>query len=225
MGGLAKANFWKFTRSLINTYTRKDAFECRIPRQRALTHFEFRRYDTTAVACDVFSQATIPPYDYLRNWETELEKRHKLAVGYFYVETNRERYDLEGIKYALSLHSARKVKENVARELDWLSTPYLRPHSVKKEPSLSCMSNFKSMLYLSPYSEPIENLRMDSREVAFICCRREVSCDHILWITKKLNLMQESTFVFYLNYSMICLGSYQESFLSIKPNLSQLYSS
>ena len=161
---MAKARFRKFTPNLINTYTRKDAYECKIPTQRVPTHFEFRRYDTTAVACDVFSQATIPPYDYLRNWETELENRHKLAVGYFYVETNRERYDLEGIKYVLSLHSARKGKENVAKELNWLLTPYLRPHSVKKEPSLSCMNIFKSMLYLSPYSELIENLRMDTLE-------------------------------------------------------------
>ena len=185
---------------MLGKYTRKDAYECKIPKKRSPSDFDVVHSRSEARVSDVFREDHIPPYDYLRNWQDQLGQYEKLATGYFYVETDTKRYDIDSIRNALGLHTARKVKENVSKELDWFSEPYLKPHSVTKEPSTACMNNFKSLLYLSPCGQTIPSLSMDANELAYLCCKRQLSCDHILWATNKLNALQNSTFCMYLNY-------------------------
>ena len=76
------------------------------------------------------------------------------------------------------------------REVDWFSIGYLVPHSVPNQPSTYAISRFKDLIWSNgPYSEPLEGLVMDQRELAKLCLNEHISCDHMMSAVETLNKM------------------------------------
>ena len=128
--GVARQNWRQFDEHLIQNYCRKDAYECRIPRQKVPRSFKIAHCGSEQQECDVFSSRTIPPYHILQNWNQQLLPYCELAKGFHYIETSQERYGLKGINNALLLDRARSIKASVEKELDWFAEPFLTPKSV-----------------------------------------------------------------------------------------------
>lgn len=200
--GVARQNWRQFNEDLIQNYCRKDAYECKIPRQKVPRSFKLVHYKSEQRECDVFSSQTIPPYHVLQNWNQQLLPYCELAKGFHYIETSQERYSLKGINSALLLDRARSVKASVEKELDWFAEPFLTPKSVTKQLPTASINNFKSLLLSHPCGLTLPEHRMNPKELAFLCCDRYISCDHVLWIVNRLNRQQDSVYCIYLNYAM-----------------------
>ena len=59
---------------------------------------------------------------------------------------------------------------------------------------------FKSLIHSQRSDEEIAEYGMSPQELSKVRCNRWLSCDHILWIAKKLNSMQSSTMCVCLNF-------------------------
>ena len=168
-----------------------------MPRSFKLVHYKSEQPE-----CDVFSSQTIPPYHVLQNWNQQLLPYCELAKGFHYIETSQERYGLTAVRNALLLDRARSIKASVEKELDWFAEPFLTPRSVTKHLPTASINSFKSLLLSHPCGLVLPDHRMNAKELAFLCCDRYVSCDHVLWIVNRLNRQQDSVYCVYLNYAM-----------------------
>ena len=103
-----------------------------------------------------------------------------MTTDFLYVESDLGRYNLLRINHAITLHKASDVKANVARELDFFSDGYQKPHSVACHPSIAALNNFKSLLFGSENMVFIPQPgRITADEVSKLCCDRLLSSGHI----------------------------------------------
>ena len=103
-----------------------------------------------------------------------------MTTDFLYVESDLGRYNLLRINQAITLHKASDVKANVARELDFFSDGYQKPHSVACHPSIAALNNFKSLLFGSENMVFIPQPgRITADEVSKLCCDRLLSSGHI----------------------------------------------
>ena len=109
-------------------------------------------------------------------------------------------FDLKTIKVSRSLLKAKDVKEAVRREIDWFNQPALKPNLMVTKLSPISLDCLKSMLLYNKHSKMFDGINMSPNELAIICCKRYLSGDQMLWITKKLNSMQNEVHCIYINY-------------------------
>ena len=168
-----------------------------MPRIFKLVHFKSEQRE-----CDVISSQTIPPYHILQNWNLQLLPYRELAKGFHYIETSQDWYGLWAINNALLLDRARSIKASVEKEFDWFAEPFLTPKSVTKQMPTASINSFKPLLLSHPCGLTLSEHRMNPKELAFLCCDRYISCDHVLWTVNRLNRQQVSVYCIYLNYAM-----------------------
>ena len=130
-----------------------------------------------------------------------LRRRLELANGYCFVESSIGVYDKKGIDIALRLNTAISIKKQVEREVDWFASGYLQPNSVQEHPTIKALQKFKSLMWChGPYGQEISSIGMDPSRLAWLSGTSFLSCDHMIWVQKKLNAMQTEALCFYLNY-------------------------
>lgn len=101
----------------------------------------------------------------------------------------------------MQLHKAKEVETCVEKELDWFSTNRLIPKSVKRTPSLVSLNNFKSLIHNRPYNLFVNPYEMFPDELARLCGERYLSGDHMMYVVRKLNEMQDDVLCVYGNYN------------------------
>ena len=130
-----------------------------------------------------------------------IRQRLELANGYCFVESSNGIYDRKAIDIALRLNTAISIKKQVEREVDWFASGYLQPNSVQEHPTIEAIREFKSLMWChGPYGQEIGSLGMDPSRLAWLSGTSFLSCDHMIWIKKKLNAMQTEALCLYLNY-------------------------
>jgi hypothetical protein len=69
------------------------------------------------------------------------------------------------------------------------------------QPDQGDIKKFQSLVYTKRYNEILSGYDITPEELSRLCCTRWLSCDHMSWITKKLNGMQTETHCIYLNFT------------------------
>ena len=199
---LESENSRVFDTSLITNFTRKDAYECRIPKIRTPLQYEIKHANKPlASACDPLSTAFIPPQDLLRHWSDLIRQRQQIAAGTAYIQSNIGIYDDGAVQTALRLHKALHVKKSVEQEIDWFARSYLKPKSVSSHPSDESLERFKTLIWSTGgYGASIPRIGLSPSELSVLCGNQHLSCDHMMWFQNKLNQIQGTTLVLYLNY-------------------------
>ena len=204
---LGNENSRSFDAQLIANFSRKDAYECKIPRSRSPNHYEVRISNQEVPnPIDPLTQRWIPPNDLLRHWQDLIQRRKNVANGHCYIETTTGNYSEGSIQTALRLQTANSIKKQVEKEVDWLSGSYLKPNSVDQHPSMESIQRYKSLIWVDgSYGREIPRLRMEVTTLSWLCGNEYLSSDHMHWLQWKLNSIQQETVVFYLNVA----GSYE----------------
>ena len=198
---LNQENSRSFDGESILNFSRKDAYECKVPRTRMPNQHDIRHSNQVPSACNPLTQESIPPEDLLKHWSDIIRARQSIAAGYFYMQSSLGAYDDNAIQIALRLHKASSIKKQVEREVDWFSRPCLAPNSAEEHPNNESLHAFQSLIWSSRgYGNDIPGMGTSPSVLAWLCGNQELSCDHLLWFQKKLNSIQEHTVVLYLNY-------------------------
>ncbi len=198
---LESENSREFTNESLISFSRKDAYECRIPKTRVPQQYHMRHSNEEPNdICNPLQQRWIPPADLLRHWSDLIRERANISSSHFFIESSVGNYDEPAIQMALRLHVASSVKKNVEKEIDWLARNSLKPNSVADCPSIESFDQYKNLIWSSgPYGQIIGHLGMAPDTLASLCRNEYLSCDHMQWIAQKLNTMQDDALVVYVN--------------------------
>ena len=143
----------------------------------------------------------MPPLSNLLAWQTEISTANKMATEKFYVKcSNYGNLDADSIRKCIALHSSRDVKIAVSQEIDWFNQSKTVPRSVHKTPPVSAVNAFKSLIMNHPATEQIEGYDMTPKELAVLCCKRYITCDHVMWSINQCNKQQEEVWCVYMNF-------------------------
>ena len=154
----------------------------------------------SVTSADPFTMTTIPPLSLLLLWESKIEAAHKIATETFGIQIKQKWITIEQIKILIQLHTLKNTREAVRKEFDWLNENGLKPQSVKCHPRAPEINNFRSLLPNSPYGKPVSDFGMSPNLISYICCRRFISGDFMLYFQNKVNKEQKETLWLYTNY-------------------------
>ena len=185
---------------MIQNYTRNYAFECRVPKVKAINEYDIIKVKERITIYDPFKAKLIPSISVLQVWQGELEKILRMTTTIHVIDCELGYLDLKTIKDSRSFLKANDVKEVVRREIDWFNQPALIPNLMVTKLSTVSLNCFKSMLLHNEHSKMFDRINMSPNELASICCKRYLSGDQMIWITNKLNSMQSDVHCININY-------------------------
>eukprot|EP00112_Aurelia_sp_Birch-Aquarium-sp1_P025112 Seg820.2 transcript_id=Seg820.2/GoldUCD/mRNA.D3Y31 product="hypothetical protein" protein_id=Seg820.2/GoldUCD/D3Y31 len=183
----------------LKSFTRIEAFQCKIPKTQKPKREALNRYGVaqkTVTPCQHFA---IPPTDVLLSWKHEITKLLNMARGFVYMECEFGLYKLWTCNAALQLHKAREIRHAVTQEIDWFSEACRLPSSVESTPTRVVLNNFRSKIHNHAYSAVLPEFGTTPGELSQLCCDRLLSGDHMRWIVKKLNEQQKEMYCIYVN--------------------------
>ncbi|XP_038070595.1 uncharacterized protein LOC119739654 isoform X2 [Patiria miniata] len=191
-----------FDDSTIQTYTRLETLEYRIPQIRSPVSEEIIYNNSTSkpTMCNIFEQKYMPGFSSLLGWKCQLEEHRKRAQNDLsYVSTDHVSYGLTDVENMLALHKAAATQGNVERELEWFAHTHLHPRSVNVHPGSKSIRNFQTLLFCTRWDAVLEDYGMEVGQLARVCCDRWLSASHVTWFIKQLNEMQSETLCIYNN--------------------------
>ena len=139
----------------------------------------------------------------LNQFKAEIQKT-KIAMETFYIETNEGNLTVEAVNEFLLIDNMKIQKLNVSQEISWFNQGMIKPKSVKNHPSPAEIGNFRSLILNYRAGKIFEEYDMSPNELAYLCCTKKLSTDHIVWIVNKLNQQQQLSHFIYLD-PMYCL--------------------
>ena len=139
----------------------------------------------------------MPTKKILLDWKDRLANK---SIRKWVVHSPFGVFSEKAINDLMRLHAAKVIKGEVAEEIFWLNSNIEKPSMAADHPSPESVSMFKSLIHSPRFDAEIANYGMNPQELSKVCRNRWLSCDHILWIVKKLNSMQSSTMCVYLNF-------------------------
>ena len=196
---LLRSNYKSFSAEQLKCFTRLQAFECKVPKTKRPRRQDLNRYHITQAITSPCNHHHIPPQDILLSWRSELAKARLTAKGYYYVECEFGRYNVEVINAALQLHKAREIRREVAQEIDWFSESCRTPTTVDSIPSRVVINNFRSKIHCHSYTALLTPFNIAPKELRQLCCNNLLSSDHVLWVTNQLNVQQNDMYCVYGN--------------------------
>ena len=162
-----------------------------------------RGYSRPAGVVDPFTLSSLPSKSQIHQWKTVID--HPASKRTSYIETCYEKVDLNCINHLTRLHTAKDIQKSVEEELlKWFSQPYRKPETVVEHPPANHVAKFQRLLYCERYDcyivkEILKYCEMSPNELAMLCMYRWVSSDHIRWLIRTLNNLQNNTSFVYLN--------------------------
>ena len=183
----------------IKSFSRGDAFKCYTPQIRNTQEAIHIVNQGNLSITSPFQLKFMPTKKKLFDWKDKLVSENKSGRKCV-VHSPFGVFSEESINDLIRLHRARVIKAEVAEEMDWLNSSMEKPSMVADHPLPESISMFKSLIHSQRFDEEIAEYGMSPQELSKVCCNRWLSCDHILWIVKKLNSMQSSTMCVYLNF-------------------------
>ena len=189
----------RFSWQSIKSFSRGDAFECYVPQARNAQKTIHIVNQGNLSVTSPFQLQFMPTKKILLDWKDRLASANKSGRKCV-VHSPFRVFSDEAINDLMRLHAAKVIKGEVAEEIGWLNSNIEKPSMVADHPSPESVSMFKSLIHSPRFDAEIANYGMNPQELSKVCCNRWLSCDHILWIVKKLNSMQSSTMCVYLNF-------------------------
>ena len=169
-----------------------------------IDNFQVVHYKNKQVVNDPCTENFVPTISTLLRWQSELVKAQEIAADYFFIEFSfaglKKRFDLSCVMDAQKLHRARECKQAVEKELSFISSSKSIPRSDKKKLDMNALGTFVSLIHEKPYLDQLEVYLMVPEELARLCSKRYLSDEHMLWISNKLNSMQDDTLCIYSNF-------------------------
>ena len=213
---MVRSNHLSLRLEQLTSFTRLNAYECKVPRTKRPTKETLRRYGVAQANVSPCDHFFIPPQDVLMSWKTQLQRAKDTAIGFHYIECEFGRYSVFTANGALQLHRAREIRKAVSQELDWFSESCRIPSNVSAVPSRVILNTFRSKIHHHSYSAVLPEFGMTPEELSRLCCQRLLSGDHIRWVVKKLNAQQQEMFCVYPN-SVLCFQRYVDRYLETNP--------
>lgn len=190
-------NSRKFSTKSVNGFSRGFAFECLVPTIGEWNTSQTGGYSRPAGVVDPFTLSSLPSKSQIHQWKTVID--HPASGRTSYIETCYGKVDLNCINHLTRLHTAKDIQKSVEEELKWFSQPYRKPETVVEHPPANHVAKFQRLLYCERYDEILKYCEMSPNELAMLCLYRWVSSDHICWLMRTLNNLQNNTSFVYLN--------------------------
>ena len=174
-----------FAKSDLEIFTRKTAFECKIPKSRTIKNLNIVHHkNETEIhrVNDPCSDKYIPIMSCLLRWKSEL-RNTLTAIGKFYCKFwlagEQGRSNLEAILIAQKLLKAREIDQVVEKELTYLFSPRMKPVPVTKEIDYNALEKFIELIHNTPYLSKLSSFDMLPKELPRLCGRRYLSDEHM----------------------------------------------
>ena len=179
-------NSRKFSHSVINTFSRGDAFECKIPPISAKNWISAKLacYSEPHNVLDPFSVTCLPSESQLNSWKDDI--RNNGSMPWKYIETLGGRLNIDCINVLLKYHIAKGIQAAVEQEAKWFSTNYNKPTTVKQHLPAALIHDYQRMLYSDSYGKIWKKNGMSANELAMVCCNRWISSDQVSLLLKVL---------------------------------------
>eukprot|EP00112_Aurelia_sp_Birch-Aquarium-sp1_P021611 Seg5863.1 transcript_id=Seg5863.1/GoldUCD/mRNA.D3Y31 product="hypothetical protein" protein_id=Seg5863.1/GoldUCD/D3Y31 len=119
----------------LKSFTRLEAYQCKIPPMRRPRAVETQRYRNIVVSFETpCEHPYIPPEEVLLSWKVELQSLEKMTEGPYYVQCEFGNYSKYTIDAAIQLYRAKAIKSMVEKEIDWFVESCKTPSAVHAIP-------------------------------------------------------------------------------------------
>ena len=191
--------------SKLKNFTRRETFECSIPRTKVYASYDMVRSHDNMLITDPCTQPYIPPFSTLLKWQSEIQQLLTSdPTSYHYVEFYYTgvvaRFDLCHVKHAQTLHSVRDVKERVEQEVNFLSSTKMVPRCIGKTMDVDALRTFKNYIHNTEHFAMIDEYGMQPGELFRLCGKQYLSDEHMIWVSTYLNSIQNDTLCIYANF-------------------------
>ena len=170
-----------FAKSDLENFTRKNAFECKVPKIRTIEILNLVHYKNETEIHrinDPCSDKYIPTMSCLLRWKSELRDT-LTAIGKFYCEFwlagEQCRSNLEAILITQKPPKAGEINQAVEKELTYLFSLRMKPVPVTKEIDYNPLERFIELIHNTPYLSKLGSFDMLPKELARLCGRRYLS--------------------------------------------------
>ena len=148
---MAIENSRNFCRDKLTSYTRKEAFEFMLAKEKNLKDYDVVKTVSSKQLFDPFESVYIPSMSNLQQWECELENISKLTLDRFAIECELGLLDLSTVKKCKTLLSSKQVKESVRQELDFFNQGPLKPSDIKTYPNVASINYKQYKFFIKHY--------------------------------------------------------------------------